>query len=116
VASPFHGGGGGGGFLTPGGDSLEGGIGGGAFQNPASFGTIRWTSSISVARTRSRYQKAAQLSLTRRRQLAYREMQLFRGDGTAKQPDGFYIGVITPGDVAFQHRGVTLRTRRRPAS
>jgi hypothetical protein len=30
---PFGGGGGGGGFLTPGGDSLEGGIGGGAFPN-----------------------------------------------------------------------------------
>src|SRR5215831_18825031 len=37
---------------------------------------------------------------------------LFRGSctGAGEQPDGLYIGVITSGDVAFHHHGVTLRS------
>ena len=33
-----------------------------------------------------------------------------------EQPDGLHIGVITSGDVAFHHRGVTLRGGPVPAT
>src|SRR6516165_4673514 len=36
--------------------------------------------------------------------------------GAAEQPDGLHIGVITSGDVAFDHRAVTLRNGPIPAA
>src|ERR1700741_3906890 len=43
---------------------------------------------------------------------------LFRGSrmGAGEQPDGLHIGVITSGDVAFHHCGVTLRSGPVPAA